>query len=239
MLKKLLMLKTILLACLLSLGLFTGCASDGPTPGKWLEESFTDVKRGELEPVVRAILQQKLGYRVINWQEFPAENLITFETEWNDRDVHLAVFSGTGVRRKVWIEIEDTLRDDDAAAKVATGRSSSTVVDPKKAAAKYETVDGKRLRVVAKLSLSAVREKNVSIVYSAQSAEGDWKEAGDDEEEGYRLISEIRDAVYRLTGRTFGPSEKGEAIHRKYFEKSETPENWTPERSPEKSPKKD
>jgi hypothetical protein len=153
------------------------------------------------------------------------------------------VFSGSGVRRKVWVEIEDTLRDDDAGAKVAGKGRTSTVDDPKQAAEKYEVLDGKRLRVVAKMSLSAIREKNVSVVYSAQTAEGDWKEAGEDEEEAYRILSDIRDAVYRLTGRVFGPSEKAEAIHRKYFEKSETPENWkperAPERAPEKSPKKD
>jgi hypothetical protein len=81
MLKKMLILKTLLLGCLVAASLFTGCASSEPSPGEWLEESFTDVKRSELEPAVRAILQQKFGYKVINWQEFPDQKLITFEME--------------------------------------------------------------------------------------------------------------------------------------------------------------
>jgi len=229
------MLLTASLAAITSL---TGC-SGGPKPDGWVERDYPDMRHDVLDKTVRAVMQQKFGYQIINWKSDPASKLITFETEWNARDAHLAVFSSTGIRRKAWVEIEETLRDDDQAATVTGGRDTgkpapkpTEKAKPGASTAIYEVVDGKRMRVVGKVHVSVIREKNVSIVYSAQAAEGDWKEGGPDEEEVQRILADIKEAVSRITGREFGPSAEGEAAHKKYFEKTEKPEEWRPSATP-------
>jgi len=215
----------MLVACGVMVGGLSGC-SNSPKPIVWVEQAHPDVRHVELEKTVRAIMMQKFGYEVINWHHDEKAKLITFETDWNSRDAHLAVFSGSGTRRKAWVEIEETLKDEDMSATLSARRPTPT--GAKGVEPVYEVVDGKRLRVIGKFHISVIRERNVSIVYSAQVAEGDWKDAGDDEEEVQRIFADVKDAVGKLMGRSFGPSPQGEAAHRRYFEKSERPEDWRP-----------
>jgi hypothetical protein len=234
-------LRVVLLICaaVAISAVFGGCRSNEPKPGDWAEYQFPDVDYREVDQLVRAVLTQKFGYRIIKYKVNHERNLITYETEWNARGTTHAVFSGEGVRRRAFVEVQGIHRDDDLMAKLEDDRRSRPVDrtnDPSVSREPvYEVVNGRRMRVIAEVGLSVIRQRNESILNPSSPSRGEWRGGGEDDEERIRIESEIRDRVRDLTGRPFGPSERALEAHRRYFEGTETPENWRSrrEREPE------
>ncbi len=230
-------LLSALMAVVLISGL-TACRSSEPSPGEWAEFSFPDADYRQVDELIRAILTQKFGYNVIKYQEFPEKRLITYETEWNASGTTHAVFSGEGVRRRVFVEVQGIHRNDDLMAKLepepkprgTDGESRPTNREPV-----YEEVNGRRMRVVAEVGVSVIRQRNHSILNPGSAKLGEWRDGGEDDEERIRIEAELRDRVRDLVGRPFGPSERAMEAHRRYFEKRETPENWRPKTEREQS----
>jgi hypothetical protein len=201
----------------------TSCSS-APTPRDWSESRWPDLTVAEVARTMRAVLQQKFGYSAMNWKEFPAEGLITFETDWNTKDAHGAVLSRTGIRRKAWVEIQRSHRNDDAAPPLTDEQMKAAAAKAAKSGQRrrepiYEDVKGRRMRVVAELAIAVEAERNNSTIYAGVPEKGDWQSAGSDSEEIERLLSEIKFRLNELSGNGFDASPEGKAAHEKYFKK--------------------
>ncbi|MCK6440635.1 MAG: hypothetical protein L6Q71_10615, partial [Planctomycetes bacterium] len=163
----------------------------------------------------------KFGYRLDDYQEFPEKNLITLRTSWNLRGAERAVFSGSGIRRMAFVEIEE-IEVPGGHIPMPPGANEKT----SRPMFKEITLDnGQRRFVTTKLALSVRQERNVSILEADDPSKGDWEDYGSDSEEIEQILVMIRSRIDEMAGREFGMSERAKKAHEDYLKEGQlTPE---------------
>lgn len=209
---------TLIGLMLLALGTLSiqGCGAVPATPRNWEEKDWPEHKYFDVAELSRSVLTSTYGFQIIEWEHDPGKRLVTFTTLWNDRDADQAVFSGAGKRRKVWVEVEETavdLRYDPVARDAEAPTSSGKM--------RIEQRDGRYVKIVTRLAIACRREKNTSTTAPGDSARGEWKDDGSDDQAVQTYMADISSRLRDIRPVEFDASEKGKAIHLRYFRDEE------------------
>lgn len=188
-------------------------------PPGWVDAEFPyashDLVAGKLTALVRG---KDYGYRVDDRREFARPLGISLRTEWNN-DLSNAQFAGYGVRRRMWAEVFQYYVDFPQDERVPVSSDSTYPIT--------KVIDGRRKRLVTKLSIGVASQANNSIMAPDNPEGADWGRTTHDEEESARIMQSLQFLMRRATGQDTGISKETERAYREYL----LPSNKTPEES--------
>ena len=183
-----------------------------PKPGNWVEKDWPEHDYQDVSAMARSVLASQFGFQLLAPEHDAGERFIEFQSLWNAKDADQAVFTGSGKRRKVWVQIEERALDvqyDPKAREVANGT--------KYGKQRIELRNGRYKKIVTRIAISCRRERNDSTVYADKPSRAEWKDDGFDDDAVQLYLDAISRRLRDTRGIEFDVSNRAKKIQYDYY----------------------